>query len=78
MCSNNAQSYVFSTGNDLFNTLQLQKTANHPQFATNETLIFSFFHRNSDTAPVNPYRGKNDVVIIQLRFPRLPIIYSPF
>ena len=78
MCSNNAQSYAFSTGNDLFRTLQLQKTANHPQFATKKASIFSFFHKNSDTAPANPYRDKNGVVIIQLRFPWLPIVYSPF
>ncbi|MBF0956868.1 MAG: hypothetical protein HXK19_03145 [Alloprevotella tannerae] len=67
MCSNNAQSYAFSTGNDLLSTLQLQKTANHPQFATNETLISSFFHKNSDTVLANPILDKNGVVIIQLK-----------
>jgi len=69
VCSNHAQSYVFSTGNDLFRTLQLQKTANHLLFATKKASIFSFFHKNSNTVLANPYRGKNDVVIIQLRFP---------
>jgi len=67
MCSNNAQSYVFSTGNDLLSTLQLQKTTNHPLFATKKASIFSFFHKNSDTALANPILDKNGVVIIQLK-----------
>jgi flagellar protein len=67
VCSNDAQSYVFSTGNDLLSTLQLQKTANHPLFATKKASIFSFFHKNSDTVLANPILDKNGVVIIQLK-----------
>lgn len=58
MCSNDAQSYVFSTGNDLFRTLQLQKTANYPQFATKKASISSFFHKNSDTVLANLFFGQ--------------------
>lgn len=76
MCSNNAQSYVFSTGNDLFRTLQLQKTANHPQFATKKASISSFFHKNSDTVLANPILDKNGVVIIQLKT-SLVLVFIP-
>ncbi|WP_315023043.1 hypothetical protein [Alloprevotella tannerae] len=76
MCSNNAQSYVFSTGNDLFRTLQLQKTPNHPLFATKKASIFSFFHNNSDTVLANPILDKNGIVIIQLKT-SLVLVFIP-